>query len=100
MLSKEDIIVFLIKNKQFLKNNYHLNKIGIFGSFVRDEQKKNSDIDFLVEFEKGTECLFEIKYELKKFLQSSFDRNVDICREKYLKPYIRNYILEETLYAW
>ncbi len=99
MLSKENIIGFLIKNKQFLKNNYHLNKIGIFGSFVRDEQKENSDIDFLVEFEKDTECLFEIKYELKKFLQSSFDRNVDICREKYLKPYIRNYILEETLYA-
>lgn len=99
MLNKEDIIRFLIKHKQFLKNNYHLNKIGIFGSFVRDEQKENSDIDFLVEFEKDTECLFEIKFELKKFLQSSFDRNVDICREKYLKPYIRNYILKETLYA-
>jgi predicted nucleotidyltransferase len=99
MLNKEDIIRFLIKHKQFLKSNYHLNKIGIFGSFVRDEQKENSDIDFLVEFEKDTECLFEIKFELKKFLQSSFDRNVDICREKYLKPYIRNYILKEILYA-
>ena len=45
ILKKEDIIATLQKHKDIL-NKYKVKRIGIFGSFVRDEQEEKSDIDF------------------------------------------------------
>ena len=59
----------------------------------------NSDIDLLVEFEDNTERLTDVKQALKSEIQRQFDRPVDICREKYMKPIFRKHILSEVLYA-
>lgn len=99
MLSKIEILKFLKENKAFLFENYHITKIGIFGSYAREEQSEISDIDILVEFEDGTENLFEIKRDLKDFITRGFDKQVDICREKYIKPIFKDYILKDAIYA-
>ncbi len=99
MLNKEIILDFLRSQSQYLRNNYHILKIGLIGSFARDEQSDTSDIDLLVEFEPGTEDLFDLKLKLKDFLKSKFQRDVDICREKYLKPYIKEYLMKEVIYV-
>ena len=74
--------------------------MGLFGSFVRGEQTHKSDIDILIELEKGTENIHELKKDLSRFLAHSFGRPVDIARGKYLKPYARDEILSNTVYAY
>ncbi len=99
MTTKSQILSFLTNNKKYLKDNFHVIKIGLFGSFARGDQEIGSDIDFVVEFENNTENLFEIKQSLREYLRSEFKTDVDICREKYIKPKLRKSILKETIYA-
>lgn len=99
MNTKEEIIEFLKNNKVLLKDKYHITKIGLFGSFARNEQKANSDVDLLIEIEDGTKDIYDLKNSLRDFLSNSFERSVDLARSKYLKPYAKEQILKDTLYV-
>ncbi|MBS4039960.1 MAG: nucleotidyltransferase family protein [Flavobacteriales bacterium] len=65
--------------------SFHVSKIALFGSFVRDEQHSNSDIDILVEFEKKFET-FDNYMDLKFYLEDLFDRKVDLVIISSIKP--------------
>ena len=99
MLTKTDILQFLGNNKDYLSNQFNIVKIGLFGSFARDEALENSDIDLLIELEENTPDIFELKRNLRKFIKDNLNRDVHICREKYLKPFIREYIKKEVVYV-
>jgi predicted nucleotidyltransferase len=45
MIKKEDIFGFVRQNRDYLKEHFHIKRIGLFGSFVHDEQKEDRDID-------------------------------------------------------
>ncbi len=51
MLNKTSILNFLSDNKLLLRERFHVEKIGIFGSFARNEEGPESDIDILIELE-------------------------------------------------
>jgi predicted nucleotidyltransferase len=55
MLYKTDILNFLRANKEYFKTKFNIIKIGIFGSYAREEQTDNSDIDIIIEFEENTD---------------------------------------------
>ena len=78
-LNKENIIEFIRKNKTFLHDKYGVLSIGLMGSYARDEQTADSDIDFIVEFD-------EVSYSklagLVIYLESVFSRKVDIIRKR------------------
>ncbi len=99
MIGSREILLYLTSNKARLEEEYHLIKIGIFGSIARGEQNEQSDIDLIVEFENDTPDLFAVKQRLKNEIQSQFNLPVDICREKYIKPIFRKQILSDTKYA-
>jgi uncharacterized protein len=99
MKSSEEILMFITRNKSFLRERFHILRIGIFGSYARGEQHVNSDVDLLVEFEEGTKNLFELKIQLKEFFKTQLEIETDICREKYIKPRIKSCILKEIIYA-
>ena len=99
MLNKKIILEFLKTHYTYLNTNYHVEKIGLIGSYARDEQGKASDIDLIVEFKPGTDDLFNTKLELKEYLKSNFNRDVDICREKFLKPYVKEHLMKEVIYV-
>jgi predicted nucleotidyltransferase len=99
VLTKQDILDFLRNNKSDLATTYHIRNIGIIGSYARDEQGGKSDIDFIIEFNDNVEDIFEAKFKLRQFLQSNLKRNVDICRKKYLKPFVKDSILKEAIYG-
>jgi len=98
-VSKDDILEYLKENKRFLFSEYHLTKIGLFGSFARGEETDNSDIDLLVEFEPGTEDLMEKKNRIRNMFKKRFNVEVDICREKYIKTYFKSQILKSAIYV-
>ena len=75
-----------------LKNN--VKKAGIFGSYARGEQKKNSDSDILIEPPKGIGFGFAgIAIEL----ENSLGKKVDLVTYKYISPYIKKQVLEEEI---
>ena len=91
--------MFLTQNQDLFRNKYHIIRIGLFGSYARDEQNIDSDIDLLVEFEENTQELYDLKLQLKDFFLNTLGIEIDICREKYIKPRIKKQILKETIYA-
>jgi predicted nucleotidyltransferase len=95
MIDKQSILTFLKDNKQQLKDKYQVQKIGLFGSFARDEETQDSDIDILVDMPSSFDNYFDLKY----FLQDSFRRTVDIGREKQLRLLIKKQILKDIIYA-
>jgi uncharacterized protein len=81
--------------KPMLRERFKVKTIGVFGSYVRGEQKQQSDIDVLVEFEEPI-GLFEFM-DLEFYLSDLLDTKVDLVSKKALKPYIGKRILEEVL---
>jgi predicted nucleotidyltransferase len=99
MKTRDQILTFLSQNKKLFRDKYHIIRIGLFGSYARGDQNNNSDIDLLVEFEENTQDLYELKLQLKDFFRIKLGIEIDICREKYIKPRIKKSILKETVYA-
>ncbi|MEE9462863.1 MAG: nucleotidyltransferase family protein [Bacteroidales bacterium] len=99
MTTKGEILDFLTRNKQYFRDQFGIVKIGLFGSYAKDEQTDGSDIDLIVEFANNTPNLFDVKNELKNYINERFNIQVDIAREKYLKPIYRDSILQETIYV-
>jgi uncharacterized protein len=99
MLDQNEIITFLSDQLPNLKAEYKISKIGIFGSFARNEQDDKSDIDILIEFKPGTMNIYEKKSKLKQSLINYFKRDVDLCREKYIKPHVKEYLKNEVIYV-
>ena len=99
MVTQGQILNYLSANKQSLNSKYRLKKIGIFGSYARNEQTHGSDIDLLIEFEENTSDISAKKDFLRAEIQSVFNVPVDICREKYIKPIFRQHILTDALYV-
>jgi predicted nucleotidyltransferase len=92
-----------IKNRLFsqkpdIQKRFHVKKIGVFGSIVRNKQTKNSDIDILVEFEKGHKDFFNYM-RLKYYLEELLNRQVDLVIKEAVKPQLRERIFNEVVYA-
>ena len=99
MIETQDILNYLSNNKQLFKQKFNIIKIGIFGSFARNEQSENSDIDIIFEMPRGTEDIYNKKQELKILLKEHFNREIDICRERAIKPLFRELIFKDAIYA-
>jgi predicted nucleotidyltransferase len=90
-LTYNEIMRILKEHSDILKK-YKVRKIGLFGSYVRGEQKKRSDIDFLVAFEEPTfDNFMELLFSLEKLL----GKKVDLVTDGSLSPYIRPYVEKE-----
>ena len=83
--------------KPVLRERFKVETIGIFGSYVRGEQKRKSDLDVLVEFSE-TPSLFEF-VDLEDFLSQKLGVKVDLVMRDALKPRIRDSILSEAVYV-
>lgn len=94
MEDKNFIFNKLLENKNLLKT-YNVSKIGLFGSFVRDEASQASDIDLLIDFEEPI-TIFQF-IELKNALEELFKRKVDLGTFDAIKPVIMENILREAI---
>ncbi|GCC10499.1 nucleotidyltransferase domain protein [archaeon] len=97
MLTSEIILDKIEKNMGKIKE-YGVKRIGLFGSYLKNEQKKESDIDILVEFEKDKKT-FDSYMNLKFFLEDLFKCKVDLVIVEAIKPDLKPYILESVRYA-
>jgi len=99
MLTSNDIIHALSEKKSYLRDHFYCTEIGLFGSFARNEQTELSDIDILVVFAPGAPNLYNVELELKEYLKKCFNREVDICSKKWIRPIFKPIVLKEAIYA-
>ena len=80
-----------------LRNDFHVKRIGVFGSFSNGSQNASSDIDILVEFDQPI-SFFEFA-DLESHLCSLLKRRVDLVTKKALKPRTKELILNQAVYV-
>lgn len=91
-LTEQAIFSILREHSNILKK-ITVKKIGLFGSYVRGDQKRRSDVDFLVVFEQPTfDNFMELVFSLEKYL----GKKVDLVTEGSLSPYLRPYVEKEV----
>jgi uncharacterized protein len=94
--SKANAIKLLNNNHNFIKSNFGVNKLALFGSLARDEMNASSDIDILVDFNSPT---FDHYFDLKFYLEDLFQNEVDLVCHKALRPHIKPYIEKDAIYV-
>ena len=87
-----------IKNElDYLRKEYKVKEIGIFGSYVRGDVEKDSDLDILVTVDLSIDLLAFI--DLEQYLSEKLGIKVDLVMKDALKPYIGKQILKEVIYV-
>lgn len=95
--TKKELINILKYNQETI-NKFGINKLGIFGSFVRDEVNQDSDIDFLVSF-KPEKKTFNNYMDLTFFLEDLLGRKIDLITQESLSCVFGDKILQEVEYV-
>ncbi len=88
----------LIEKNEFIRFNFNIKEIGIFGSYVRNENTEKSDIDILIDYDKKAKfTLFDL-IKLENYLTELLGIKVDIALKNKLKTALEKNILEEVIY--
>lgn len=96
ILNKEYILKFLRNNKEYLKENFEVTSISLFGSFARGEETEESDIDLLVEMPPDLHNLVGVI----DYLEKAFGRKVDVIRSRpNLHPRFSKHVMREKINA-
>ncbi|MEK7253336.1 MAG: nucleotidyltransferase family protein [Bacteroidota bacterium] len=96
MLTAKEIEAKLREMKPFLAKQFKVKKIGYFGSFVTGEATEESDIDILVDFSEPPGYEF---FDLEDLLEGTFHRKIDLVSKNALHKYLKDKILNETIYV-
>mgnify|MGYP001393671173 CR=1 FL=1 len=98
-MTNRDFILNTIKANKAQINKFGVNNIGLFGSYARNEQREDSDIDILVEFDPEKEN-FDNFMAICDILEGLFkNKKIEIVTRNGLSPYIGPRILKEVVYA-
>ncbi|MGB6063392.1 MAG: nucleotidyltransferase family protein [Desulfomonilaceae bacterium] len=96
MTDREQIILKIKEVLPLLREKYGVTSLGIFGSYVRNDQSPGSDVDILVEFGEPVSLFrfMALEYELEDLIGCK----VDLVMKTALKPAIGRHILGEVVY--
>jgi len=95
--TKEKALSLIMEHQDGIKA-LGVKKLGLFGSFAREEQGVESDVDLLVEFERGKKT-YDNFIQLAFFLEELFRRQVELVTPESLSPYIGPHIMNEVEYV-
>ncbi len=97
MLTIEKLKATLALHKEELRKKFKVKEIGIFGSYVRQEQSKKSDVDVLVTFYETIDLFTFV--ELENYLSDILGVKVDLVMKEGIKPRLKEGILSEAVYV-
>ena len=95
--SKDDLLKLLLANRNKIEK-FGTRRLGVFGSFSRNDQKATSDVDFLVEFKEGQKN-YDNFIGLASLLEELLSRKVELLTRESLSQYIGPSILNEAEYV-
>ena len=97
MRTRKEILKILKEELPYLREEFNVKNIGLFGSYVRNEQKDESDVDILVEFSKPV-GFFKFM-ELEEYLSKKLGVKVDLVTPDALKPMVKQQVMREVVYV-
>ena len=95
-MNREEILKKIRENRDKIRS-FGVKRIGVFGSFVRGEEKEDSDIDIIVEFEEEKKN-FENFINLAFYLEELLGRKIDLLTPESISQYMKPYIEKEVVY--
>ncbi len=93
-LTRASILKALREHEDLLRR-YSVKRLGLFGSYARGQQKRGSDVDFLVDFERPT---YDNFIDLTFSLERLFRRKVGLVTSRSLNPHVKPFVEHEV--AW
>jgi predicted nucleotidyltransferase len=96
-MEKKEVVDIIRSIKTEMESRYGVQRLGLFGSYVKERQRKKSDIDILVTFSRDID-LFDF-LDLREYLEGKLHSKVDLVMESALKPAIGKHILAEVEYV-
>jgi len=97
---RRDDILARLKSVEPALRARGIRRAAVFGSIARGEDRPDSDIDILVEFEPGAEGSIYDYMNLKDYIAGLFDGPVDVIDRAALKPHLRAPAARDTIYAF
>ena len=98
LITGKNQVTAILKGNISVLKSLGVKRIGIFGSFTREEQTETSDVDLLVEFEQEEKSVDHF-LDLADFLEGKLQRPVDLLTLDSLSPYLRADMLSEAQYV-
>jgi len=96
-MTKNEILNELTKNKNYIEENFEVDKIGLFGSYAKDRQTEDSDIDIYVEFKHKT---FDNLAGLWNYLEDLYHKKIDLFhKHKNNNSVIISNIQKDVIYG-
>jgi len=96
-MGKKEIIDIIREIKPEIRLRFGVERLGLFGSYVKERQQQKSDIDILVTFSRDID-LFDF-LDLREYLEGRLQSKVDLVMESALKPALGRRILAEVEYV-
>lgn len=98
-INKEIIISYIYSKKKYFEDKYGLEKIGLFGSYARNENNENSDIDLIYKLKENYTLTYFQLFELENELKTKFNKKVELINFKYLNPIIKYTSEKDLIYV-
>jgi predicted nucleotidyltransferase len=98
MMSLNEIKNVIVKQKKYLNEKFGVKEIGIFGSYLHNTNRPNSDVDILIELERPPRISLIGLVELQEYLTELLGVPVDLAIKKNLRKRIGKRILNEVEY--
>ncbi|SMO88519.1 nucleotidyltransferase family protein [Gracilimonas mengyeensis] len=95
--TKDEILKLLEENREQIKE-FGVSKLGLFGSYAKNEQTEESDMDFLVLFDEGQKN-YDNLFHTAEYLESLFGCEVDVLTDKSISSWLKPYIDEHIVYV-
>jgi len=96
-MTKIEILNELSNHKSYIKQEFEVDKIGLFGSYAKDKQTKDSDIDIYVEFKNKT---FDNLAGLWNYLEELYHKKIDLFhKHKHNNEVILSNIKKDVIYG-
>lgn len=93
------ILETLRVNRDRLRNEFGIERIGLYGSFARNEQTEKSDIDLVYELQFGFTLPWRERERLYRVLRRKLHRKLDLVEGKYMNPIIGYYMQKDLIYV-
>jgi len=96
-MTKKEILSILREHKEEFRKKYGVTKIGLFGSYARDEATETSDVDIVVEMKHPS---FLYLAQIKEILEKDLHKKIDLVRlRKNINKYLKEVLQKEAEYV-
>lgn len=98
-VNQEYILETLRANRDRLRKEFGIERIGLYGSFARNEETEKSDIDLVFDLQFGFHLSWTERERLYRVLRCKLHRKLDLVEWKYMNPIIGYYVKKDIIYV-